>query len=69
MENHAKFSELRELLKAAKQLRKAAAETCDRRYSILFIRTAASLEAHARKRAFCASGDTSGLREGHYASA
>jgi hypothetical protein len=62
MENHATFSELRDLLKVAKQLRKAAAETDDLQYIMLFIRTAASLEEHAKKRAFVSHG----TREGHY---
>ena len=64
MENHATFSELRELLKVAKQLRQAAVETDDSRYITLFMTTAASLEQHARKRAF----DSHGIpepREGH----
>jgi hypothetical protein len=65
MEDHATFSELRELLKVAKQLRKAAAETADRRYITLFITTAAGLEQHARKRAFGAYGVLE-ARDGHY---
>lgn len=65
MKSHAKFSELRELLKVAKQLRKAATQTCDNQYRMLFIRTAAGLEDHARTRAF---GPHSVVvpREGHY---
>jgi hypothetical protein len=65
MENHASFSELRGLLKIARQLRKAATETGDSKYKILFLHTAASLEAHAKKRAF---GSTFILmpRGGHY---
>ena len=63
--SHATFSELRELLKVAKQLRQAAAETDDRQYITLFTTTAASLEQHARKRAFGSHGILE-PREGHY---
>jgi hypothetical protein len=63
--NHATFSELRELLKVAKQLRQAAAETDDSQYITLFITTAASLEQHARKRAFVSHGIPE-PSEGHY---
>jgi hypothetical protein len=52
MENHATFSELHELLKVAKFLRKAATETDDRKYKMLFIHAAASLLVQAKKRAF-----------------
>jgi hypothetical protein len=65
METHATFTELRELLKVAQQLRQAATETDDRKYTTLFLHTAASLEAHARKRAFGSHG-ISEPREGHY---
>jgi hypothetical protein len=65
MEDHATFSELRELLKVAKQLRQAAAETADRRYITLFMTTAAGLEQHARKRAFGSHGIPE-PRDGHY---
>jgi hypothetical protein len=65
MENHATFSELRDLLKVAKQLRKAASETADVQYIALFIRTAASLEAHAKSRAFGPHGIFV-PRDGHY---
>ena len=63
--SHATFSELRELLKVAKQLRQAAAETDDSQYITLFLTTAAGLEQHARKRAFVSHGIPE-PREGHY---
>jgi hypothetical protein len=65
MENPATFSELRELLKVAKQLRAAAADTCDDSYVSLFLRTAVSLEDYARNRAFGSIGDAA-PRVGHY---
>jgi hypothetical protein len=65
METHATFSELHELLKLAKHLREAAAETEDSRYTTLFLETAASLEKHAKDRTFGPHGILV-PRAGHY---
>jgi hypothetical protein len=65
MENPATFSELRGMLRVAKQLRKAATETGDLRYATLFITTATSLESRVKERAFGSHGILI-PREGHY---
>jgi hypothetical protein len=51
MEHHAKFEELRALLKLARQLRASAAQTADITYVGLFLKTACALEERARQRA------------------
>lgn len=51
MDQQATYGELRELLKQAKRWRANAAQTKDRFYSEMFLRTALALELRARDRA------------------
>lgn len=51
MEQQATYGELRELLKQAKQWRTHAAQTEDRFYGEMFLRTALTLELRASERA------------------